>query len=146
MAKHGRSALTVGVVAVCLAGCSGGVGTAATGKAGWVRQHGAAVSAVNQELDQSRTALAAGDRQSILGACTLLRDDVDEAKKGLPVPEVNVDAALQRALNATGVAADDCLSGARVASNASLNEKAMRELATARSQMDTADQALAAWQ
>ncbi|MDQ6615244.1 MAG: hypothetical protein M3083_10970 [Actinomycetota bacterium] len=133
------------VVVAISAGCGGGSSGKPATKAQWLTQHGTATSAVGTELEQARTALMAGDRQAVLGACSLLGDDVTEARKGLPVPDAATDAALRRGLDAVGVGAADCLQGARVASNASLNEKAMAELTDARARMDAADRALAAW-
>jgi len=97
------------------------------------------------ELGLARTALAAGERQSILGACSLLEDDVVEARTGLPAPNPGVDSALRRAVSAVQMGASDCFRGAQLASVASLNEKAMAELADAKTKVDAFNQALASW-
>jgi hypothetical protein len=107
--------------------------------------HGAAISAVNTELDFARSALDKGERDAILSACTLLNDDLVEARKAVPAPNSSVDAALRKGLDAVTLGASDCLQGARVASVASLNERAMAELTTARADMDAVNQAIANW-
>jgi hypothetical protein len=145
--RRGRSAFGAVVLVALWVGCGGGSDgtTGPASKAQWTSRHGAAIAAVDTELDLARTALSAGDRQSILGACTLLSDDVGEARKGLPVPDTRTDSELRHGLDSVGVGAADCVQGARVASVASLNEKAMAELGDARAAMDAAKQALAAW-
>jgi hypothetical protein len=150
MRTRGRLGLVFGLGAILLIGAVGGCGggssgPAATTKAGWSNQHGAAVKAVSTELDLAQATLTAGNQQNIIGDCSLLRDDVTEARKVLPVPDATVDAALRQALDSVDVGAADCVQGGRVASNATLNEKAMAELKTARVKMDAANQALAAW-
>lgn len=145
--RRGRSAFGAVVLVALWVGCGGGSNgtTAPATKAQWTSRHGAAIAAVDTELDLARTALSAGDRQAILGACTLLSDDVVEARKGLPLPDTKTDSELRHGLDSVAVGAADCVQGARVASVASLNEKAMAELGDARAAMDAAKQALAAW-
>ena len=134
------------VALVVVGGCGGSGGSSKTlTKAQWSRQHGAAVTTVSTELDRARATLMSGNQQSIIGDCTVLSDSVTAAKKGLPVPDPTSDAALRKALTSTDMGAADCIQGARAASNATLNEKAMAELTDARGQMDQANQALAAW-
>ena len=139
LARRGGPLLAL---AIACAACGSGTVT----KADWTHAHSAAVASVNQELALSTQALNVGDRQGILSACGLLVDDVPTARQGLPVPNAAANAALTSGLNAAATAGADCLKGAEVASEASLNEKAMRELATATNLMATANQALAAWQ
>jgi hypothetical protein len=131
---------------VAVAGCGGSGGSSKPlTKAEWNRQHGAAVTTVSTELDRARASLNAGNQQSIIGDCTLLRDSITDAMKGLPVPDPVSDAALRKALASANTGAADCIQGGRVASNATLNEKAMAELMDAKGQMDLAKVALAAW-
>ncbi len=150
MRSRGRLGLVFGLGAIALVaaagGCGGGSsGPAATTKAAWTSQHGAAVKAVSMELDIAQATLAGGNQQNIIGDCSLLRDDVTEAKKGLPAPVATVDSALRQGLDSVDMGAADCVQGGRVASNATLNEKAMAELKAARAKMDAANAALAAW-
>lgn len=146
MRNFGRGAAVAIVAFAFAAACGGGgSGGGGTSKAGWERSHGQAVTAASTELDQSIAALNKGDQQATLGACTLLRDDVAEARKGLPVPDPASDTALRAALDASATAAADCVQGAQVAANASLNEKAMAELAGARTKLNAAQGALTAW-
>jgi len=138
--------VAAGAVIVVIAGCGHGSGGApASSKANWSAKHQAAVTAVRMELDLSLTALDRGDRQAILGSCGLLRDDVAQARTGLPVPDPATDAALRTGLDAVSTGVGDCIRGAQLASVASITEQAMRELATAKAKMDLADQAIAAW-
>lgn len=141
-----RPALAVFVTLVFAGSCGGSRGGgAASTKAQWQSRHGAAVAAVSKQLDYARTALNNGQRDVILPACNLLHDDLTQARSAVPVPNPTVNAALQSALDAVSVAAADCIQGARIASSAALNEKAMAELSNARSRMDLANQAIANW-
>ncbi|MGH9123042.1 MAG: hypothetical protein ACRDYC_14055 [Acidimicrobiales bacterium] len=134
------------VPAVVAGACGGSGGGGQVSKAEWTGAHSAAVASVNQELALATQTLNVGDRAGILAACGLLVGDVPAARKGLPVPNAAADAALRTGLDAAATAGADCLHGAQVATSASLNEKAMRELASATSLMAAANQALAAWQ
>jgi len=129
-----------------LAGACGGGSGGTTDKAGWTTAHGAAVSAVSTDLDAARQALDTGQRPVILSACNQLQEDLVDARKGLPVPDTTVDRALRPALDAVGAGVPDCLEGARLASQASITEKAIAELRDARPKMDDANKAIAAWQ
>jgi hypothetical protein len=131
------------ILAVSCGGSGGG--GAATTKAQWQSRHGAAIAALSTQLDYARTALDNGQRDVILSACNLLHDDLTQARSAVPVPNSTVNAALQSALDAVSVADNDCIQGARIASSAALNEKAMAELTNARSQMDLANRAIANW-
>ncbi len=118
---------------------------AATNKADWQAKHGPVVKAVSLDVDAANDALTKGDRAIILSSCNQLQEDLADAQKALPVPDANVDAALRSALDATGTAAATCVEGGRVASDASIVEKAQREMKTARERYTAAQDAIAAW-
>ncbi|MGH9124362.1 MAG: hypothetical protein ACRDZ8_06500 [Acidimicrobiales bacterium] len=137
-----------GVLAAVLlvSACGGGSSNPTTlTKAQWESRYGAAVRAVSTQLDFARTDLDKGVQQDILDGCSLLRDDVTTAKGALPVPNAGANAALSKALTELTQGAADCIHGAQVASQASINEAAMRELTTSRTELDMANQAIAAW-
>jgi hypothetical protein len=118
----------------------------AANKGDWEKKHGSIVSAVSDDIDRSVQALNAGQRPVVLQECTQLKEDLTEAKKkAVPVPDGVVDAAVRAAFDATTTAVDTCLEGARVASDASIVEKAQREMKTAREKYSAAQDAIAAW-
>lgn len=133
-------------IVVTIAACGGGAtSTKGSAKANWTAQHGAAIAAVRTQLGFARTALNAGDRQAILAACNLLQDDLSEGRKALPVPDPTADGALRKAFSTMSSGVSDCLQGARLASVASITERAMAELSDASTLMDMANQAIANW-
>ena len=135
-------------VAVLATACGGGGsdgGGAATSKVDWEKRHGAIVNAVSLDIDLANGGLDKGDRPVILSSCNQLQEDVADARKALPVPDPTVDAALRAALDAAGAASPTCLEGGRVAGDASIVEKAQREMKAARAKMDDAQSAINAW-
>ena len=114
-------------------------------KSQWSSEHGAAVTALSQQLTFARTELNKGNQPDIIASCNLLHDDLTAAMKAVPAPNPTVDAALRKAFGAISVGDSDCLEGARLASVASITERAMAELTTARTDMDSANSAIAAW-
>jgi hypothetical protein len=74
-----------------------------------------------------------------------LQEDLVDAKKAVPASDPTVDAGLRSAFDATDTAVKTCVEGARVASDASIVEKAQREMKTARETFDAAQTAIAAW-
>jgi hypothetical protein len=134
----------IALTVIGVAGC--GKSTSPTTKAGWTKDHGASVATLSTQLDFARSALDKGDRQAILSACNLLRDDLADTRKALPVPNAGVDTALRQALGSVTTGVADCLQGARVASVASIVERAMAELGDARTRLDGANRAIASWQ
>ena len=135
--------LLVGVLAGACGGDSDEGG--ASNKADWDKKHASAVKVVSDDIDRSVQALNAGQRPVVLSECTQLKDDLVDAKKAVPVPDPTVDAALRSALAATETAMNTCVEGGRVASDASIVEKAQREMKTARETYDAAQAAIAAW-
>jgi hypothetical protein len=139
------------VLAVVLAtllgvACGGGSDDGAvTNKADWEKKHASAVKVVSEDIDRSVQALNAGQRPVVLSECTQLKDDLVDARKAVPVPDPAVDAALSSALTATETAMNTCVEGGRVASDASIVEKAQREMKVAREQYDAAQKAIEAW-
>ena len=126
--------------------CGGGSDDgAATNKADWEKKHASAVKVVSEDIDRSVQALNAGQRPVVLSECTQLKDDLVDAKKAVPAPDPAVDAALSSALAATETAINTCVEGGRVASDASIVEKAQREMKVAREQYDAAQKAIEAW-
>jgi len=128
------------------AACGGGSdeGGAAT-KAGWEKKHGSLVKVVSDDIDRANQALNAGQRPVVLSECTQLQEDLADAKKAVPAPDGTVDAALRTAFAATDTGVKTCIEGARVASDASIVEKAQREMKTARETYTAAQDAIAAW-
>jgi hypothetical protein len=142
-----RRGLAIAALALLGAGCGGGSDDgAAANKADWEKKHGKTVSVVSDDIDRSVQALNAGQRPILLSECTQLLEDLNDAKKALPVPDPTVDAALRGAFDATGTAVGTCMEGARIASDASIVEKAQREMKVAREQYDAAQSAIKAWQ
>lgn len=134
------------VVALGASGCGGGDdGGGAANKAEWEKEHGSVVKVVSDDIDRAIQALDAGQRPVVLSECTQLREDLAEARKSVPAPDTNVDAALRAAFDATGTAAATCVEGGRVASDASIVEKAQREMKTARESYSAAQKAIDAW-
>ncbi|HEX3542331.1 MAG TPA: hypothetical protein VHT75_18000 [Acidimicrobiales bacterium] len=134
------------IVVVTMAGCGGGgASTKASTKADWTAQHGAAIATARTQLGFARSTLDHGDRQAILSACNLLHDDLNDVQKALPVPNATVDSALRKAVASLSSGVSDCLQGARLASVASITERAMAELSDASTLMDTANQAIIDW-
>jgi hypothetical protein len=141
-----RLGLAIVVVGLLSGACGGGSDEgAATNKADWEKNHASIVSVVSDDIDRSVQALNAGQRPVVLSECTQLQEDLADAREALPVPDATVDAALRAALDATGTAVTTCVEGARVASDASIIEKAQREMKTARESYDAAQGAIAAW-
>ena len=142
-----RWGLALALAAVLGVSCGGGSDdSAATNKADWEKKHASAVKVVSEDIDRSVQALNAGQRPVVLSECTQLKDDLADAKKAVPAPDPAVDAALSSALAATETAMNTCVEGGRVASDASIVEKAQREMKTAREQYDAAQKAIEAWQ
>lgn len=126
--------------------CGGGSDSGgAANKADWEKKYGSAVSAVSDDIDRSNQALDAGQRPVVLAECTQLMDDLKAAKKAVPVPDGTSDAGLRAGFDAADTAVGSCLEGARVASDASIVERAQREMKTARNTFSAAQEALAAW-
>ena len=129
-----------------MSACGGpATSTTASAKADWTARHGPAIAAVRTQLGFARSALDAGDRQTILAACNLLQDDLNAARNALPVPNPAADSALRKGLSSTSTGDSDCLQGARLASVASIVERAMAELRDASALMDTANQTITDW-
>ena len=143
--RFGRAAIVC--VAVLAGACGGGGddGGPAANKAEWEEEHGSAVRVVSDDIDRAVQALNAGQRPVVLSECTQLQEDLADARKAVPVPDATVDAALRAAFDATGTAAATCVEGGRVASDASIVEKAQREMKTARDSYSAAQDAIAAW-
>src|SRR5689334_14129716 len=110
--RGGRAIARVAVVALVLGGCGGSSGPASP-KVAWEAKHGDALKALNADLDTARTTLSSLQRTDILGNCTQLRDSLDEARKGLPVPDPTADTALRAGLDAVAAGTDDCIKGAQ---------------------------------
>jgi hypothetical protein len=142
-----RFGMAVLAAALVAGACGGGDDEGgAANKGDWEKKHGSIVSAVSDDIDRSVQALNAGQRPVVLQECTQLKEDLTEAKKkAVPVPDGVVDAAVRAAFDATTTAVDTCLEGARVASDASIVEKAQREMKTAREKYSAAQDAIAAW-
>lgn len=139
-----RSAVVL--LALALGACGGDSdGGAASNKVEWQEEHGSAVSVVSDDIDRSNQALNSGERSNLLSTCTQLQEDIGEARGALPVPDPTVDAALRSALDATEIAARNCVDGARVASEAHRVELAQRDMKTARERFDEAERAIDAW-
>jgi hypothetical protein len=143
--SSGRRAAVV-ALALLAGACGSDSGGAASNKADWEKKHGKAVSVVSDDVDRSVQALNSGQRPVVLSECTQLQEDLVDAKKAVPAPDPTVDAGLRSALGATDTAVKTCIEGARVASDASIVEKAQREMKTARETLDAAQDAINAWQ
>ena len=140
-----RSARLVagGLALVILTACGGGSGRA-TSKAGWTRDHGPALDALETELDAARSTLSSLQRPNILGSCTALRDSLDEARKGLPVPDQKSNTALRNALDLIALGTEDCFEGAR-GPNIPQLEKSFSELREGDTLLDLARRTIDAW-
>jgi len=130
-------------VALVLGACGGSSGPASP-KAAWEAKHGEAIKALNSDLETARTTLSSLQRPDILGNCTQLRDSLDEARKGLPVPDPTADGALRTGLDAVAVGTEDCIKGAQ-GPNIPQLEKSFSELREAHTLMDVANRTLDAW-
>ena len=125
------------------AGCGGG-GGAVTTKAAWTAKHGAAVTNLNSDIETAQATLSSLQRTGILGDCTQVEDSLAEARKGLPVPDPTVDAALRASLDAVAPGAEDCVQGARGPDIPRL-EKSFSELREAHTLLDVARRTIDAW-
>jgi hypothetical protein len=124
--------------------CGSGSAKPGSAESNWAAQHGPTVEALRTELTFARSDLDKGQQQDILAACNLLHDDLAAVSATLPAPDPTVNSDLHGALAILTSGVTDCLQGARLASVASLNERAMAELSAASSRLDTASQAIAA--
>jgi hypothetical protein len=131
--------------AVLLGACGGGDTQAAQSpKAAWTAKNGAAIAALNADLQTARTTLSSLQRNDILSNCNQLRDSLNEAKKALPVPDPTSNDNLRTALDAVGVGAEDCVAGARGPDIPQL-ERSFRELREAATLMDVANRTIENW-
>jgi hypothetical protein len=135
--------VAAGLVGACGSSSDSG---AASNKSDWDKKNGSAVKAVSVDVDESNTALDQGDRSAILAACNELRADLADARKGVPVPDATVNGTLKTALDSVGTAADSCINGARIANDNHLVEQAQVDMKAARTKLDDAQKAIAAWQ
>ena len=141
-----RFGLVVLVAALFAGACGGGDDEGgAANKGDWEKKHGATVKVVSDDIDRAVQALNAGQRPVVLSECTQLQEDLVDAKKAVPVPDSTVNAALRKAFDDTTTAANTCVEGGRVASDASIVEKAQREMKAARESYSKAQDAIAAW-
>ena len=130
------------LVVLLLAACGGDSG--ATSKAGWTKEHGPALDALETELDAARATLSSLQRPNILGSCTALRDSLDAARKGLPVPDQKSNTALRNALDLIALGTEDCFEGAR-GPNIPQLEKSFSELREGDTLLDLARRTIDAW-
>ena len=86
--------------------------------------------------DAARATLSSLQRPNILGSCTALRDSLNEARKGLPVPDQKSNTALRNALDLIGLGTEDCFEGAR-GPNIPQLEKSFSELREGDTLLDT---------
>ena len=135
--------LGCGLALVFLAACGGDSG-AATSKAGWTKEHGPALDALETELDAARATLSSLQRPNILGSCTALRDSLEEARKSLPVPDQKSNTALRNALDLIALGTQDCFEGAR-GPNIPQLEKSFSELREGDTLLDLARRTIDAW-
>ena len=138
-----RRAWAVAAVAGAVALMSCG-GSSTTSTAAWTAKHGAALAALNADLDTARATLSTLQRPDILGSCTQLCDSLLEARKGLPVPDPPADAALRTGFDAVDVGIEDCIQGAR-GPNIPQLEKSFRELREADTLMEVATRTIDNW-
>ena len=143
MGTRGLSVLAAGV-GMLVAGCGGDSTPPVPTKAAWTSAHGQAIATLNADLQTARSTLSSLQRPDILGDCNALRDSQAEARKGLPVPDPTVDAALRNALDAMDVGIEDCIQGAR-GPNIPQLEKSFRELREASALMEVANRTIEAW-
>ena len=134
-------AVAAGAGAAVLMSCGGG---SPTSREAWTQKHGAALAALNADLDTARATLSTLQRPDILGACTQLRDSLLDARKGLPVPNPPADAALRTGFDAIDVGIEDCIQGAR-GPNIPQLEKSFGELREADTLMEVATRTLDNW-
>lgn len=148
MNNHSNHLWRAAVVGVALlaGACGGGDDGPAANKAEWEEEYGSAVKVVSDDIDRAVQALNAGQRPVVLSECTQLQEDLAEARKAVPAPNPDVDRALRAAFDATGTAAATCVEGGRVASDASIVEKARREMGTARESYSLAQDAIVSWE
>jgi hypothetical protein len=139
----GARAAIVWAAVLLLAACGGDSGSP-TSKAGWTNAHGPALDALETELDAARATLSSLQRPNILGSCTALRDSIDEARKGLPVPDQKSNTALRNALDLIGLGTDDCFEGAR-GPNIPQLEKSFSELREGDTLLDLARRTIDDW-
>ena len=132
-----------GLALVALAACGRDAGDA-TSKAAWTKAHGPALDALKTELDAARATLSSLQRPDILGSCTALRDSLDEARKGLPVPDQKSNTALRSALDLIAQGTNDCFEGAR-GPNIPQLEKSFSELREGDTLLDLARRTIDAW-
>ncbi|HEX2048694.1 MAG TPA: hypothetical protein VHF27_13080 [Acidimicrobiales bacterium] len=134
------------LLALVLGACGGDSEEgAATNKAEWEARHGPVINAVSLDVDAANDALTKGDRAVILSSCNQLQEDLADAQDALPVPDPAVDGSLRAAIDSIGKATPTCLQGARIANDNHLVEQAQREMKDARTKLDEAQQAIAAW-
>jgi hypothetical protein len=133
-----------GAAVVVSAACGSDSTEGAISKAAWTAKHGAAITALNTDLEAARMTLSSLQRPDILGNCNQLRDSLIEARKGLPVPDEAVDNALRTGLDAVAVGTEDCIQGAR-GPNIPQLEKSFSELREAHTLMDVANRTIEAW-
>lgn len=135
-------AVATGLALVLLPACGGD--DTAPSKAAWTKAYGPALDALETELDAARATLSSLQRPNILGSCTALRDSLDEARKGLPVPDEKSNSALRNALDLIALGTDDCFEGAR-GPNIPQLEKSFSELREGDTLLDLARRTIEAW-
>ena len=113
-------------------------------KAAWTKAHGPALDALETELDAARVTLSSLQRPNILGSCTALRDSLNEARKGLPVPDQKSNTALRNALDLISLGTEDCFEGAR-GPNIPQLEKSFSELREGDTLLDLARRTIDGW-
>ena len=136
-------AVAGGLAFIVLAAC-GGDSDSGTSKAAWTRKHGPALDALDTELEAARATLSSLQRPNILGSCTALRDSLNEARKGLPVPDQKSNTALRSALDLIALGTEDCFEGAR-GPNIRQLEKSFSELREGDTLLDLARRTIDAW-
>ena len=136
-------AVAGGLAILLLAACGGGSGSGPS-KAAWTKEHGPALDALETELDAARATLSSLQRPNILGSCTALRDSLNEARKGLPVPDQKSNTALRNALDLISLGTEDCFEGAR-GPNIPQLEKSFSELREGDTLLDLARRTIDAW-
>ena len=134
----------IAVAALVPVACGGDSSPAPRTKEAWLAEHGPAITRLNADLQTARTTLSSLQRPDILGNCNLMRDSLVEARKGLPVPDPEVDRALRAGLDAVAVGTEDCIRGAQ-GPNIPQLEKSFGELREASTLMDVANRSIEAW-